>query len=35
LCRRLKPVKVSGGGHGFPMEMVGEFNREVLDFLRN
>ena len=30
-----KLVKVEGGSHGFCAEMSGEFNREVLDFLRN
>ncbi len=28
-------VKVEGGSHGFSGEMNGEFNREVLEFLRN
>jgi pimeloyl-ACP methyl ester carboxylesterase len=31
---RAKLIKVPGGGHNFPLEMSGEFNREVLDFLR-
>jgi pimeloyl-ACP methyl ester carboxylesterase len=35
LIQKAKLIKVSGGGHSFPMEMSGEFNREVLDFLRN
>ncbi|MEE8470371.1 MAG: alpha/beta fold hydrolase, partial [Dehalococcoidia bacterium] len=29
-----KLVKVEGGSHAFHMEMIGRFNREVLDFLR-
>lgn len=32
---KAKLVKVPGGGHNFPIEMRGEFNREVLDFLKN
>ena len=35
LVPNAKLVKVLGGGHNFPIEMRGEFNREVLDFLRN
>jgi len=35
LAPNAKLVKVLDGGHGFTMEMRGEFNREVLDFLRN
>jgi pimeloyl-ACP methyl ester carboxylesterase len=35
LVPNAKLVKVLGGGHNFPVEMRGEFNREVLDFLRN
>jgi len=35
LVPNAKLVKVLGGGHNFPEEMRGEFNREVLDFLRN
>jgi len=35
LVPNAKLVKVLGGGHGFTMEMRGEFNREVLNFLRN
>jgi len=35
LVPKAKLVKVLGGGHGFTMEMRGEFNREVLNFLRN
>ena len=35
LVPKAKLVKLSGGGHGFMMEMSGEFNREVLDFLRS
>jgi 3-oxoadipate enol-lactonase len=34
LVQRSKLVKVLGGSHGFSGEMSGEFNREVLDFLR-
>jgi pimeloyl-ACP methyl ester carboxylesterase len=30
-----KLVKVPGGGHSFPIEMSGEFNKEVLNFLKN
>jgi hypothetical protein len=30
-----KPVKKGGGSHEFSMEMRNEFNREVLDFLRD
>jgi len=33
LVPKAKLVKVSGGGHSFSIEMSGEFNREVLDFL--
>jgi pimeloyl-ACP methyl ester carboxylesterase len=35
LVPKAKLVKVLGGGHSFSAEMSGEFNREVLDFLRN
>ena len=35
LVPNAKLVKVLGGGHNFYAEMRGEFNREVLDFLRN
>ncbi len=35
LVPRARLVKVIGGGHSFYMEMRDEFNREVLDFLRN
>jgi len=35
LVQNAKLVKVLGGGHNFPIEMRGEFNREVLDFLKN
>lgn len=35
LVPNAKLVKVSGGGHSFPIEMSGEFNREVLNFLKN
>jgi len=35
LVPKAKLVKVVGGGHSFSVEMSGEFNREVLDFLRN
>jgi len=35
LVPNAKLVKVSGGGHNFPIEMRSEFNKEVLDFLRN
>jgi len=35
LVPKAKLVKVLGGSHGFSGEMSGEFNREVLDFLRN
>jgi pimeloyl-ACP methyl ester carboxylesterase len=35
LVPKAKLVKVLGGGHNFPIEMRDEFNREVLDFLRN
>jgi len=35
LVPEAKLVKVLGGGHGFMIEMSGEFNREVLDFLRS
>ena len=30
-----KLVKVLGGGHNFSVEMSSEFNREILDFLKN
>jgi pimeloyl-ACP methyl ester carboxylesterase len=35
LIPKAKLIKVSGGGHSFPIEMSGEFNREILDFLRS
>jgi 3-oxoadipate enol-lactonase len=35
LVPNAKLVKVEGGSHGFSGEMSDEFNREVLDFLRN
>ena len=35
LVPKAKLVKVEGGSHGFSGEMSNEFNREVLDFLRN
>jgi len=35
LVPKAKLVKVQGGGHNFPVEMRGEFNKEVLDFLRS
>jgi len=35
LVPKAKLVKVLGGGHNFSIEMRGEFNREVLDFLKN
>jgi pimeloyl-ACP methyl ester carboxylesterase len=35
LIPQAKLVKVTGVGHSFPIEMSGEFNREVLDFLRS
>jgi pimeloyl-ACP methyl ester carboxylesterase len=35
LVPKAKLVKVEGGSHGFSGEMSSEFNREVLDFLRN
>jgi pimeloyl-ACP methyl ester carboxylesterase len=35
LVPKAKLVKVLGGGHNFSIEMSGEFNREVLDFLRS
>jgi len=35
LIPKAKLFKVSGGGHAFSAEMSGEFNKEVLDFLRN
>ena len=35
LVPNAKLVKVPGGGHSFASEMSGEFNRVVLDFLRN
>jgi pimeloyl-ACP methyl ester carboxylesterase len=35
LVPNAKLVKVLGGGHNFPIEMKGRFNREVLNFLRN
>jgi pimeloyl-ACP methyl ester carboxylesterase len=35
LMPKAKLVKVSGEGHSFSIEMSGEFNREVLDFLRS
>jgi pimeloyl-ACP methyl ester carboxylesterase len=35
LVPKAKLVKVEGGSHGFCGEMSGEFNREVLGFLRN
>jgi len=34
LVPKAKLVKVPGGGHNFPIEMRGEFNREVLNFLK-
>lgn len=34
LIPKAKLVKVEGGSHGFSGEMSGEFNREVLDFLK-
>lgn len=33
LVPKAKLVKVLGGRHNFSVEMIGEFNREVLDFL--
>ena len=35
LVPKAKLVKVEGGSHGFSGEMSSEFNREVLEFLRN
>jgi len=35
LIPKAKLVKVLGGGHSFPMEMSGEFIKEVLNFLRS
>jgi len=35
LVPNAKLVKVLGGGHNFHIEMRGEFNKEVLNFLRN
>jgi len=35
LVPNAKLAKVLGGGHNFSVEMRGEFNREVLNFLRN
>jgi len=35
LVPNAKLVKVLGGGHNFPTEMRSEFNKEVLDFLKN
>lgn len=35
LVPKAKLVKVEGGSHGFSAEMRSEFNREVLDFLRD
>ena len=35
LVHNVKLVKVEGGGHSFMIEMSGEFNREVLDFIRS
>ena len=35
LVSKTKLVKVPGGGHNLSMEMRGEFNKEVLDFLKN
>jgi pimeloyl-ACP methyl ester carboxylesterase len=35
LVPKAKLVKVPGGSHSFIMEMSDEFNREVLDFLKN
>jgi 3-oxoadipate enol-lactonase len=35
LVPNAKLVKVLGGGHSFPIEMSGEFNREVMNFLKN
>jgi len=35
LVPKAKLVKMLSGGHNFPIEMRDEFNREVLDFLRN
>jgi hypothetical protein len=33
VCAKLD--KMDGGAHAFPMEMRSDFNREVLDFLRD
>ena len=35
LIPKAKLVKVSGGSHSFSIEMRGEFNKEVLDFLQH
>lgn len=35
LIPKAKLVKVEGGSHGFNAEMRSEFNKEVLDFLRD
>jgi pimeloyl-ACP methyl ester carboxylesterase len=35
LIPKAKLVKVEGGSHNFSVEMRSEFNREVLDFLKN
>jgi len=35
LVPKAKLVKVEGGSHNFSVEMRSEFNREVLDFLKN
>lgn len=35
LIPKAKLVKVEGGSHAFSGEMSSEFNREVLEFLRN
>jgi len=35
LIPNAKLVKVAGGGHSFPLEMSGEFNKRVLGFLKS